>query len=83
MWHVWGTGEVHTGFWWGDIMERDYLVDLGVNGRITLKLIFKKLNGEAWTGLFWLRIGQVAGDCECGNKLSGSIKCGEFLEFLE
>jgi len=23
--------------------------------------------------------GQVAGTCECGNELSGSIKCGEFL----
>jgi hypothetical protein len=22
----------------------------------------------------------VAGSCECGNKFSGSIKCGEFLE---
>ena len=24
--------------------------------------------------------GQVTGTCECGNELSGSIKCGEFLE---
>jgi len=23
---------------------------------------------------------QVAGCCECGNELSGSIKCGEFLD---
>jgi hypothetical protein len=22
--------------------------------------------------------GQVAGTCECGNKTSGSIKCGDF-----
>jgi len=27
-------------------------------------------------GLGW---GQVAGTCECGHELSGSIKCGEFL----
>ena len=26
------------------------------------------------------RIGQVAGACEYGNELSGSIKCGEFLD---
>ena len=24
--------------------------------------------------------GQVAGTCECGNELSGSIKCGDFLD---
>ena len=24
--------------------------------------------------------GQVAGTCEYGNELSGSIKCGEFLD---
>jgi hypothetical protein len=28
----------------------------------------------------WLRIGQVAGTCECRNEPSGSIKCGEFLD---
>ena len=32
-----------------------------------------------WTGLNWLRIGQVAGTGECGNEPSGSIKCWEFL----
>jgi hypothetical protein len=26
--------------------------------------------------------GQVAGTCECGNEPSGSIKCGEFLDWL-
>ena len=25
-------------------------------------------------------MGKVAGTCEYGNELSGSIKCGEFLE---
>jgi hypothetical protein len=25
----------------------------------------------------------VAGSCECGNELSGSIKCGEFLTSCE
>jgi hypothetical protein len=40
MWHIWETGEVHTGFWWGDLNERGYLEDPGVEGRI--KWIFKK-----------------------------------------
>jgi hypothetical protein len=26
--------------------------------------------------------GQVADTCECGNELSVSIKCGEFLDYL-
>jgi hypothetical protein len=29
-----------------------------------------------WTGSSWLGIGSG----ECGNELSGSIKCGEFLD---
>jgi hypothetical protein len=35
---------MYIGFWCGDIMERYHLEDLGVNGRIILKRIFKKLN---------------------------------------
>ena len=31
-------------------------------------------------GMDWTVLGQVAGTCECGNELSGSIKCGEFLD---
>ena len=33
-----------------------------------------------WTGLGWPRIGTGGGLCECGNELSGSITCGEFLD---
>jgi hypothetical protein len=42
MWHLWKTREVHTGIWWGDLRERDYLEDLGVGGRMIVKWIFKK-----------------------------------------
>jgi hypothetical protein len=59
------------------------LEDPGVDGRIILKWIFKTWDGEgARTGLIWLRITQVAGSCECGNEPLGSIKCGEFLDWL-
>jgi hypothetical protein len=61
MCHVCGTGEVHAGFWWGELRERYHLEDLGVDGRIILKWIFKKWHGEAWSGLIWLRIETGAG----------------------
>jgi hypothetical protein len=48
---------VHTEFWWGDLRERDNLGDLGLDVRIILNWISKKWDGEAWSGLVWLRIG--------------------------
>jgi hypothetical protein len=32
-----GRREIHTGFWWGNLKEKDYLEDLGVGGRIEFK----------------------------------------------
>jgi len=60
MWNLCEIGVVHTVFWWGTWMERNHLEDLGVDGRILLKCIFKKWDRKSWTGLLWLRIG--AGD---------------------
>jgi hypothetical protein len=51
-----GKREVHTGFWWGNLMERGHLEDPGMDGEIILKWVFKKWDG-ACTGLIWLRIG--------------------------
>jgi hypothetical protein len=34
---------------------------LFVTERVILKRIFKKLDGEAWTGLLWLRIEKGGG----------------------
>jgi hypothetical protein len=32
-----GEGEAFTGFWWGDLRERDHWRDPGVDGRIILR----------------------------------------------
>jgi hypothetical protein len=42
MWHVWGRGQVHTGFWWENLRKDDHLEDRVLDGRIILKCIFEK-----------------------------------------
>jgi hypothetical protein len=37
MWHLWGRGVMHTGFWWSDMKERTHLEDLGLDEKIILK----------------------------------------------
>jgi hypothetical protein len=75
-----GRGEVYTGFWWGNLIGRDHLLDPDTDGRKILKWIFGKWDVGAWTGSIWLGEGQMAGICECGNEPSGPIKSGKFLD---
>jgi len=49
------------GFWWGNVRARDNLEDLGVDGRIILRWIFRKWDVGAGTGSSWLRIGTGGG----------------------
>ena len=50
MWRVGKRGEAYTGFWWGNLKERDHLGDAGVDEKITLKWIFRNLDIGVWTG---------------------------------
>jgi len=45
----------------GNLRERDYLGDTGVDGRIILRWIFRKCDVGLWTGSSWLRIGTGGG----------------------
>jgi hypothetical protein len=51
----------YTGVWWGNVRERDHLEEPGVDGRIILRLMFRKWDVGAWTGLVWLMIGTGSG----------------------
>jgi hypothetical protein len=60
------------------VRKRDHWGDPGVDGRI--------ISGSGmwgygldWAGSGW---GQLVGTRDCGNEPSGSIKCGEFLDWL-
>jgi hypothetical protein len=46
---------VHTGFWWGNLREKDHLGDPGIDGRIILRWIFRKRDMRACTRSSLLR----------------------------
>jgi hypothetical protein len=52
-----GRGEVYTGFWKGNLMERGHLEDPVIDGRIILSWIFWKWDVGVWTGSSLLGIG--------------------------
>ena len=56
-----GKGEGCTGFWWGNLRERDHWEGPSADGRIILRWIFRKWKGIARTGWSWLRIGTGGG----------------------
>ena len=47
-------GVVHTGIWWGDLKEREYLEDLGLGSRLLQWTLVVGFGGTDW---IWLRVG--------------------------
>ena len=60
--HVCGRREARTGFWWGNLRERDHT---GVDGRIILRWIFRKWYVGVWTGSSWLKISTSGKHFKC------------------
>jgi len=56
-----GRGEGCTGFWWGNLRERDHWGDPDADGRIILRWIFRKWEEVVGSGWSWLRIGTGGG----------------------
>jgi len=52
-----GREDFYTGFWWGNLRERDHLGDPGLDGRMMLRWTFRKWYVGVWTGSSWLRLG--------------------------
>jgi hypothetical protein len=51
---VWGRGEMLTGFWWGNLKERDHVENPGIDGRIILKWTLEKWDGR----MYWISLAQ-------------------------
>jgi hypothetical protein len=43
---------VYTGFWWGNLREREHMNDTGVDGRLILRSLFRKWVG----GMDWIDV---------------------------
>jgi hypothetical protein len=71
---------ISTGLRKGNLKGKYHLVDLGIDGRIIFRCILNRM-GRALI----IRLTEdtdMAGSCEHGNELPGSIKYREFLDLL-
>jgi hypothetical protein len=48
MWYLWGRSHMHRGFWWKNQKGKDYLKDMGVDGRKMKWLLV--IQNNAWSG---------------------------------
>jgi hypothetical protein len=78
--HVACMGEKRTTYWvLGNLKARNHFEDIGLDGRKTVKWIWKEEGGRAWTDWSASGQGQVAGSCEQGVNPQVPICAGDFL----
>jgi len=65
--------------WWGNLNEREHLEDVGIDGRIKLKI---KYTWRAWTLLMYSKMGTI-NFSEHDSKSSVSIKCWQLIDMLK
>jgi hypothetical protein len=71
---------VHREFWWKNLREGDHLKNLDLDGTIILKRIPRQIGR---CGVDWIRLAEDREKWQAVvNQLSGSIKCGEILEYM-
>jgi hypothetical protein len=58
---VWGRGEVHRGFWWGNLKKGVLLGRHRRRWENNIKMDIREVGLRAWTELIWLRIGTGGG----------------------
>jgi hypothetical protein len=68
---VQGRRTMHAKLRLGRLSEKHHLKDLGLNGKILLKLILKKEIWITWTKLIWFKVGCF--------EIMNSVKNGEYL----
>jgi hypothetical protein len=54
---------MYTGFWWGNLRERDHLGDPGVDGEDNIEMDLQEVKWDVgvWTGSSWLMIRKGGG----------------------
>ena len=52
---------MYTGFWCGNLRERDHMDEPVIDGKIILRWLFRKWDVGVWTGSIWLRTGTSGG----------------------
>jgi len=73
---------VYTGFWRGNLRERDHSKDTKRRWEDNIKVDIQDVGwgmGGHGLDLYGSGHGHVAGTCESGNEPSGSMKCGSFM----